>query len=161
MWQKPTLPASPWLLLRPAAFCSLWLLLIALGEAGSLRAGWALHPLWQQKKRLEVMVVGANQGLSLSARTRRNPISQQTSLTSLWALRKAIPEAFLTSLPACSVVSDPLRPHGLQPTMDSSSVHGISQAIIVKWLAISSSRGSSRPRDQTSIFCIGRQVLYH
>ena len=159
MWQKPTLPASLWLLLRPAAFCSLWLLLIAFGGAGSLRAGWALHPLWQQKKRLEVMVVGANQGLSLSARTRRNPISQHTSLTSLWTLRKAIPEAFLTSRPACSVVSDPLRPHGLQPT--SSSVHGISQARIVKWFAISSSRGSSQPRDQTSISCIGRQVLYH
>ena len=43
-----------------------------------------------------------------------------------------------------------------------SSVHGISQASILEWVAISSSRGSSPPRDQTHIsciFCIGRQIL--
>ena len=32
-----------------------------------------------------------------------------------------------------------------------SSVYGISQARILKWVAISSSRGSSLPRDQTCI----------
>ena len=45
-----------------------------------------------------------------------------------------------------------------------SSVHGILQARILEWVAISSSRGSSRPRDQTLIshvYCVGRQVLYH
>ena len=45
-----------------------------------------------------------------------------------------------------------------------SSVHGISQARILEGVAISSSRGSSQPRDQTCISCvscIGRQVLYH
>ena len=45
-----------------------------------------------------------------------------------------------------------------------SSVHGIPQASILKCVAISFSRGSSRPRDQTSvsgISCIGRQILYH
>ena len=36
-----------------------------------------------------------------------------------------------------------------------SSVHGISQARILEWVAISYSRGSSRPRDQTW------QILYH
>ncbi|XDA73904.1 hypothetical protein R6Z07M_004119 [Ovis aries] len=35
-----------------------------------------------------------------------------------------------------------------------SSVQGISQARILKWIAISSSRGSSRPRDQTHVSCI-------
>ena len=45
-----------------------------------------------------------------------------------------------------------------------SSVHGILQARILEWVAIPSSRGSSRPRDQThvsSVSCIGRHVLYH
>ena len=42
-----------------------------------------------------------------------------------------------------------------------SSVHGISQARILEWVAISFSRGSSRPRDQTCISCIGRRILYH
>ena len=34
-----------------------------------------------------------------------------------------------------------------------SSVHGILQAGILEWVAISSSRGSSQPRDQTQTFC--------
>ena len=38
---------------------------------------------------------------------------------------------------------------------------GIFQARILEWIAISSSRGSSQPRDQIHISCIGRQVLYH
>ena len=42
-----------------------------------------------------------------------------------------------------------------------SSAHGILQARILEWVAISSSRGSSRPRDQTCVSCIGRRVLYH
>ena len=44
-----------------------------------------------------------------------------------------------------------------------SSVHGILQAKILEWVAISSSRGSSQPGDQTQVYvsCIGRQILYH
>ena len=44
------------------------------------------------------------------------------------------------------------------------SIHGIFQARILEQAAISSSRGSSRPRDQTCdtfISCIGKQILYH
>ena len=42
-----------------------------------------------------------------------------------------------------------------------SSVHGISQARILEWIAISFSWGSILPRDQTHVSCIGRQVLNH
>ena len=45
-----------------------------------------------------------------------------------------------------------------------SFAHGIFQTRILEWLAISSSRGSSQPRDQTCVSwvsCIGRQILYH
>ena len=45
-----------------------------------------------------------------------------------------------------------------------SSVHGILQARILEWVAISSSRGFSQPRDRTHVShasCIGKQVLYH
>ena len=41
-----------------------------------------------------------------------------------------------------------------------SSVHGISQARILEWVAISFSRGASRPRHWTHVFCIGRRILY-
>ena len=42
-----------------------------------------------------------------------------------------------------------------------SSAHGISQARILEWVAISSSRGCSCSRDQTQVSCIGRQIIYH
>ena len=41
------------------------------------------------------------------------------------------------------------------------SVHGIFQARILERVAISSSRGSSRPRDPICVSCIGRQILHH
>ena len=46
----------------------------------------------------------------------------------------------------------------------SSSVHGFLQARILEWVAMTSCRGSSPPRNRTcvsSIPCIGRWVLYH
>ena len=49
-------------------------------------------------------------------------------------------------------------------SLPGSSVHWISQARTLEWVAISSSRGSSPSRDQTCISCIswiGRQILYH
>ena len=49
---------------------------------------------------------------------------------------------------SCSVVSNSLRPHGLQP---GSSVHGILQTRILEWVAIPFLRGSSQPRDQSQV----------
>ena len=46
-------------------------------------------------------------------------------------------------------------------SLPGSSVHGIFQARTLEQVAISSSRGSSQPRDQTCISCIGRWILYH
>ena len=54
---------------------------------------------------------------------------------------------------------DSLRAHGLPHP--SSSVHGIFQARVLEWVAISFSRGSSQPRDQTQVSCSGRWILYH
>ena len=42
-----------------------------------------------------------------------------------------------------------------------SSIHGISQAKILEWVAISFSRGSSQPRDRTCVSCVGRQIIHH
>ena len=41
------------------------------------------------------------------------------------------------------------------------SVHGILQARILEWVAISSSGGSSWPRDRTHVSSIARWILYH
>ena len=61
-----------------------------------------------------------------------------------------------------SVVSDSLRPMDCSPP--GSSVHGVLQARILERAAISSSRGSSQPRDQTRIFgisCIAGRYFTH
>ena len=52
----------------------------------------------------------------------------------------------------CSVMSDFLWHHGL--SLPGSSVHGILQVRMLEWVAMSSSRGSSRPRDGTQVSCI-------
>ena len=54
---------------------------------------------------------------------------------------------------ACSVMSSSLWSYGLYSLPDSS-VHGISQARILEWVTISSSRGSSWPRDRTPVSCV-------
>ena len=49
-------------------------------------------------------------------------------------------------------------------SIGQSPVHGILQARILERVAISSSRGSSQPRDQTHMSCvssIARWILYH
>ena len=50
---------------------------------------------------------------------------------------------------SCPTLWDPM---GCSPS--SSSVHGILQARILEWVAISFSRGSSPPRDRTQVSCI-------
>ena len=56
----------------------------------------------------------------------------------------------------CPILCDPI-----DCSLPSSSVHAISQARILEWVAISFSRGSSRPSDQTRVSYIGRWILHH
>ena len=46
----------------------------------------------------------------------------------------------------CLTLCDPM-----DCSLPGSSVHGIFQAIVLEWIAISFSRGSSRPRDRTRV----------
>ena len=58
---------------------------------------------------------------------------------------------------SCPTLCDPM-----DDSLPGSTVHGIFQARILEWAAISFSRGSSQPRDQTHpglLHC--RQTLYH
>ena len=55
---------------------------------------------------------------------------------------------------SCLTLCDPM-----DCSPPGSSVCGISQARILEWVAISFSRGSSWPRDQTRVSCTGRWVL--
>ena len=49
----------------------------------------------------------------------------------------------------CPTLCDPMG-----CSLPGSSVHGIFQAIVLEWIAISISRGSSQPRDRTRVSCI-------
>ena len=53
---------------------------------------------------------------------------------------------------SCSVVCDSLQSHGLY-SLSGSSVHGIFQARVLQWVAISFSRESSQLRDRTQVSC--------
>ena len=50
---------------------------------------------------------------------------------------------------SCPTLCDPM-----DCNLPGSSVHGIFQARVLEWVAISFSRGSSRPRDWTWVSCI-------
>ena len=72
--------------------------------------------------------------------------------------------SYISSVCVCSVTqSCPTLCDPMDCGPPDSSVHGILQTRIQEQVAISSSRGSSRPRDQTHVSyvsCIGRWVLY-
>ena len=65
----------------------------------------------------------------------------------------------------CSVTqSCPTLYNPMDCSSPGSSAHGISQARILEWVAISFSRGSSQLRNQPHLSygsCIGRWILYH
>ena len=66
--------------------------------------------------------------------------------------QKCIESVLVTQ--SCLTVCDPTVCSPL-----GSSVHGISQARMLEWVAIPFSRGSSQPRDQTQVSCIAGEFL--
>ena len=65
----------------------------------------------------------------------------------------------LYSICACAQ-SCPTRCDPMDCSQPGSSAHGIFQARVLEWVAISSSRVCSRPKDQTRVSYIGRRILY-
>ena len=57
---------------------------------------------------------------------------------------------------SCPTLCDPMNWN-----LTGSSVHGLFQARIVEWVAISYSTGSSQTRNWTHVSSIGRWILYH
>ena len=57
---------------------------------------------------------------------------------------------------SCPTLCDPM-----DCSLPGSSVHGIFQATILEWAAISFSRGSSQPRDRTWVSHIVGRCFYH
>ena len=57
---------------------------------------------------------------------------------------------------SCLILCDPM-----DCSLPGSSGHGIFQGRILEWVAISFSKGSSWPRDQTPVSCMDRWILYY
>ena len=56
----------------------------------------------------------------------------------------------------CPTLSNPM-----DCSLPGASIHGIFQARVLEWVAMSFSRGSFQPRDQTCVSCTGGWILYH
>ena len=100
---------------------------------------------------------GAVRGIAKS----RTRLSDFTFTFYFNALEKAMATHFCVYV--CSVMSNSLwAPWSI--ACQSPYAYGILQTRILPWVAMPSSRGSSRPKDQTCISCVsrfGRRILYH
>ena len=87
---------------------------------------------------------------------------QTTSPTTPWQTSKDLIFIRIICCFSCLVVKSCLTL--CDPTDSSLPVHGVFQARIREWVAISYAGRSSQPRDWTyvsCIFCTGRGILYH
>ena len=84
--------------------------------------------------------------------SKKNPC--KSSVFSTWRVQTTS-ALFYALLHACVVAqSCPALSNPMDCSPPSSSVHGILQTRILEWVAIPSSRGSSRPRDWTHVSCV-------
>ena len=92
-----------------------------------------------------------------AARSLLGPIATGLHHLPFWgskSLCKALVCCSVTKL--CLTLCDPM-----DCGLPDSSIHGIHQARVLEWVAISYSRGSSWSWDWTRVSCIGRLILYH
>ena len=101
----------------------------------SLSGHWSLGIVFSELLTLRLCYLSSS---GCSSCSREAPSCREISL----ALRLCVRAQ---SFQACLTLCDPM---GCSPS--GSSVHGILQARIVEWVAMTSSRGSSLPRDWTS-----------
>ena len=72
-----------------------------------------------------------------------------------------LPGSLLLTFTCCLVAkSGPILCDPMDCSPPGSSAHGIPQARILEWVAISFSMGSSQPRDGTNVSCLDRRILY-
>ena len=79
-----------------------------------------------------------------------NVIITQTSTNPFRERKNSFNCVVFSRLQSCLTLCDPM-----DCSPPGSSVHGISMAKILEWVAISFSRESSQSRDWTHLFCIG------
>ena len=110
--------------------------------------------LWNRKMEIHSNILACKIPWTEEPGTVHGVVNSQTQLST-----------YITHMHSCSVTQSCLtlwNPMDCNPP--GSSVHRIFQARILEWIAISSSKGSPQPRQQTQvsyIFCLGKWILYH
>ena len=107
---------------------------------GALKGPIILLHLWAKRRGNE-----RTMRLKLFKSEENSFISSCIVLTSLW----------LTPQWSCSEVAQscPTLCNAMDCSLPGFSIHGVFQARVLEWVAISFSRGPSRPRDQTQVSC--------
>ena len=106
------------------------------------RMDYTVHGRILQARILEWVASPFSRGSSQPGIKPRSPALQANSLP-------AEPQSQSEVTQSCPTLGDPV-----DCSPPSSSVHGVLQARVLEWVAISFSRGSSRPRDRTQVSCI-------
>ena len=75
---------------------------------------------------------------------KKRPLSEKCHVSPLFPVCLVKRESESEVAQSCPTLCDPI-----DCSLPGSSVHGIFQARVLEWVAISLSRGSSQPRDQT------------
>ena len=100
-----------------------------------------VNQFWQKAKKLKIeLTFAALGGLDKIARYKRSSHSKY-------------PHLFICNCEVLVAQSCPTLWDPMDCSPPGSSVHGIFHARILEWFAISFSRGSSQPRDQTWVSC--------
>ena len=119
------------------------------------------HQLFNMKLQCSHRRQGYRIGRVPALETRRNRSKPLLHLLLTMGERESVCVCAHVCTLSHSVMSDSSQPVGLSP---AKLICWTLQARILEWVAMPSSRESSRPRDWTfvsSIFCSRRQIIYH
>ena len=102
-----------------------------------------------------VAVINYNFNMAFTSRAMLSTFPNQLFLEPLWkTIRRFLKNLKIELLCCCCLFakSCPTLCNPMDCSPPGSSVHGILQVRMLKWVAIYFSRGSSQPRDQTQVF---------
>ena len=118
---------------------------------------WSLNSLWLENILtslffLKILIVHDAATCVHSCNLHNNIIAKATEASHVYVASGWLLNAYFScakSLQSCVTLCRPI-----DCSLPGSSVYGILQARILEWVAISFSRASSQPRDQTHVSCL-------
>ena len=106
---------------------------------------WA-RQTWSEAREALMVLLGRNELWVSASSCPHSACRKHQVLLRLGASQVALVVSESEATQSCPTLCDPL-----DCSLPGSSVHGIFQAIVLEWIALSFSRGSSQPRDWTQV----------